>query len=119
MRTALEFRERKRDSSSLVYVLHKTCNQAFSRHSRASTVKKCTKKRGARGACKVVVLRNKPIASLTSSLPSPSSLLKVPIYGDINKGAQTFRWLKFKSKEGNNKTHSRPMVRFLFFPGIH
>ena len=29
-------------------------------------------------ACKVVVLRNKPIAFLTSSLPSPSSLLKLP-----------------------------------------
>ena len=26
LRTALKFRERKRDSSSLVYVLHKTCN---------------------------------------------------------------------------------------------
>ena len=32
--------------------------------------------------CKVVVLRNKPIAFLTSSaLPSPSSLLKLPIVG--------------------------------------
>ena len=30
--------------------------------------------------CKVVVLRNKPIAFLTSSLPSPSSLLKLPIF---------------------------------------
>ena len=29
--------------------------------------------------CKVVVLRNKPIAFLTSWLPSPSSLLKLPI----------------------------------------
>ena len=31
-----------------VYVLHKTCNYAFSRRSRARTVKKCTKKRDAR-----------------------------------------------------------------------
>ena len=31
--------------------------------------------------CKVVVLRNKPIAFLTSSLPSPSSLLKLPVFG--------------------------------------
>ena len=30
--------------------------------------------------CKVVVLRNKPIAFLTFSLPSPLSLLKLPIY---------------------------------------
>ena len=29
-------------------------------------------------ACKVVVLRNKAIAFLTSSMPSPSSLLKLP-----------------------------------------
>ena len=36
LRTALKFRvERKRNSSSLVYVLHKTCNQAISRRSRA------------------------------------------------------------------------------------
>ena len=28
--------------------------------------------------CKVVVLRNKPIAFLTSSLPTPSSLLELP-----------------------------------------
>ena len=28
--------------------------------------------------CKVVVLRNKPIAFLTSYLPSPSSFLKLP-----------------------------------------
>ena len=48
LRTALKFRERKRDSSLLVYVLHKTCNKAFSRRSRARTVKKCTKKRDAR-----------------------------------------------------------------------
>ena len=39
--------------------------------------------------CKVVVLRNKPIAFLTSSLPSPSSLLKLPnIYLSI-KGGKT------------------------------
>ena len=30
LRTALNLRERKRYSSSLFYVLHKTCNQAFS-----------------------------------------------------------------------------------------
>ena len=93
MRTALKFRERKRDSSSLVYVLHKTCNYAFSRRSRARTVKKCTKKRDAR--CKVIVLLHKPIASLTSSLPSPSSLLKLPIhfrYGSITWSHYTKVW---------------------------
>ena len=75
-RQALKFRERKRDSSLLVYVLHKTCNEAFSRRSRARTVKKCTKKRDARA--KLLFLRNKPIAFLTSPLPSPASLLKLP-----------------------------------------
>ena len=48
LRTTLKFRERKRDSSSLVCVVHKTCNEAFSRRSRARKVKKCTKKRDAR-----------------------------------------------------------------------
>ena len=48
LRTALKIRKRKRDSSSLVYVLHKTCNWAFLRLSRARKVKKCTKKRDAR-----------------------------------------------------------------------
>ena len=33
----------------------------------------------ARCTCKVVVLRNKPIAFLTSWMPSPLSLLKLPI----------------------------------------
>ena len=39
--TALKFRERRKNSSSLVYVLHKAWNQAFSRRSRAVTAKKC------------------------------------------------------------------------------
>ena len=38
-------------------------------------VKKYTKKRDARAK----LLRNKPIAFLTFSLPSPSSLLKLPL----------------------------------------
>ena len=41
-------------------------------------VEKCTKKRNGRA---VVVLRDKPVAFLTSSLPSPSSLLKLPNIG--------------------------------------
>ena len=41
------------------------------------------------------------------------------IYGDINKRAQTFRRLKFKNKERNYQTHSKPLVTFLFLPGIH
>ena len=45
--------------------------------------------------CKVVVLRNKPIAFLKSSMPSPSSLLKLPIVssstgcaGELNRKAR-------------------------------
>ena len=78
MRTALKFREGKRDSSSLVYVLHKTCNQTFSLRSRESTVKKCTKKRDARAKLLFCVINL--LLFLTSWLPSPSpsSLLKLP-----------------------------------------
>ena len=45
-------------------------------------MKKCTRKRDS--PSKVVVLGNKPVAFLTSWLPSPSSLLKLPnrILGD-------------------------------------
>ena len=43
-----KFRKRKKLSSSLVNVLHKTWNWAFSRRSRAATPKKCTKKHAAR-----------------------------------------------------------------------
>ena len=44
METAPKFRKRKKNSSSCVYVLHKTSHQEISRPSRAVTAKKCTKK---------------------------------------------------------------------------
>ena len=47
LKTISKFRKRKKISSDLVYVLHKTCNYAFSHRSRSVTVKKCTQKRGA------------------------------------------------------------------------
>ena len=46
--TAPKFRKRKKNSSSCVYVLHKTSHQEISRPSRAVTAKKCTKKCNAR-----------------------------------------------------------------------
>ena len=46
--TAPKFRKRKKNSSSLVYVFHKTWNYAFSRRSRAKKAMKCTKKCDAR-----------------------------------------------------------------------
>ena len=42
----------------------------------ATTAKKCTKKRDARA--KLLFCQSKPIAFLPFSLPSPSSLLKLP-----------------------------------------
>ena len=51
-------------------------DQAFSRRSRAVTVKKCTKKRDARA--ELLFCQSKPIAFLPFSLTSPSSLLKLP-----------------------------------------
>ena len=51
-------------------------NLAFSRCSRATTAKKCTKKRDARA--KLLFCQSKPIGLLPFSLPSPSSLLKLP-----------------------------------------
>ena len=46
--TIAKLKKRNKISSLLVYVLHKTRNQAFSRRSRAKTGKKCTKKCDAR-----------------------------------------------------------------------
>ena len=71
-----KFRKRKKISSLLGYVLHETWNWAFSRPSRAVTVKKSTKKLDARA--KVLVLPIERSAFLTFSLPSPSRDLKVP-----------------------------------------
>ena len=48
LRIIFKFRKRQKILPSLVYVLHKTWNWAFSRRSRAVTVKKCRKKRDAR-----------------------------------------------------------------------
>ena len=44
LETAHKFRKRKKNSSSCVYVLHKTSHQEISRPSRVVSVKKCTKK---------------------------------------------------------------------------
>ena len=74
--TTLKFKKRKKNSSSLVYVLHKTWNSAFSRCSRVETAEKRTRKVWC--TCKFVVLLNKAIAFWTFSLPSPSLLLKLP-----------------------------------------
>ena len=40
----LKFKKRKENSSSLVYVLHNSWKEAFSRRSREVMAKKCTKK---------------------------------------------------------------------------
>ena len=48
LETAHKFRKRKKNSSSCVYVLHKTPHREISCPSRAVTAKKCTKKCDAR-----------------------------------------------------------------------
>ena len=75
LETAPKFRKRK-ENSSCVYVPNKMSHREIPRCSRAVTAKKCTKKCNARAD--VVILVIKPIAFLTLSLPSPSSLLKLP-----------------------------------------
>ena len=77
LKDCIKVQGKKRKLLSCVPVLDKTWIQAFSRCSRATTAKKCTKK--AWCTCKVVVLLIKPIAFLPFSLPSASSLLKLPI----------------------------------------
>ena len=76
-KTASKFRKRKRKSLSCYHVLDKAWNLALSR-SPAATAKKCTKKRDARA--KLLFYQSKLIAFLPFSLPSPSSLLKLPKY---------------------------------------
>ena len=49
LETTPKFTKRKKNSSSCVYVLHKTSHQEISRPSRAVTATKCTKKCDARG----------------------------------------------------------------------
>ena len=58
----------------------------FTRCSRATTAKKCTKKRDARA--KLLFCQFKPIAFLLFSLPSPSSLLKL----HSNNGRDRVQW---------------------------
>ena len=70
LETASKFRKRKKNSSSCVYVLHKTCHQEISRPGRAVTATKCTQKCNARA--ELLFWLQKPIAFLTFSLPSPS-----------------------------------------------
>ena len=77
LKDCIKVQGKKRKLLSCVPVLDKTWIQALSRCSRATTAKKCTKK--AWCTCKVVVLLIKPIAFLPFSLPSASSLLKLPI----------------------------------------
>ena len=78
LKDCIKVQEKKRKFLSFVPVLDKTWIQALSRCSRAMTAKKCTKK--ACCTCKVVVFLIKPIAFLPFSLPSASSLLKLPNY---------------------------------------
>ena len=88
----IQVQKEKQISSLLVYVLHKTRNEAFSRRSRSKTGKEMWKK--SLCTCKVVVLLIKPIVFcfffLTSSLPSASLDLKVPGFVSVSRLASSF-----------------------------
>ena len=88
LKDCIKVQEKKRKLLSCVPVLDKTWIQAFSRCSRATTAKKCAKK--AWCTCIVVVLLIKPIAFLPFSLPSASSLLKLPIIESLLTSLYTF-----------------------------
>ena len=92
LRDSIKLKEKKRKLLSCVPVLDKTWIQALSHCSRAMTAKKCTKK--AWCTCKVVVLLIKPTALLLFSLPSTSSLLKLPIYLHTTPVSTVYQKLK-------------------------
>ena len=103
--TISKYRKRNKISSLLIYVLHKTRNQACSRRSRAKTGREMYKK--AWCTCKVVVLLKKPIVFLTFSLPSSPLDVKVPIR---HSAARTLTsQFKISQTETTETTH-------LFFP---
>ena len=95
METGPKFRKRKKTSSSCVYVLHKTSYQEISRPSRAVTANKCTKKCNARAELLFWLLSL--LLFLTFSLPSPSSLLKLPNGGP--RGLPRRRGISFSRRE--------------------
>ena len=92
--TALKSRKRKKNSSSLVYVLHKTWNEAYSRRSRAVGDGKEMYK-NAWYKCKIVVF----FTFFTFSLLSPLSLLKLP-YAIVSRG--DWLWKPANIKVENN-----------------
>ena len=65
--------------------------QAFSRRSRATTAKKCTKKHDIDTRAKLLFCQSKPIGLLPFSLQSPSSFLKLPCDDDGRGRANTGR----------------------------
>ena len=66
--------------------------------------------------CKVVVLRNKPIAFLTSWLPSPSSLLKLPkiVYFFLLGDHHTLEVLAFPESPSREISSSELKVPCIF-----
>ena len=77
MKKKPKIESRKRNSSSCVYVLNRTSHKGISRGSGKVTAKKCTKKCDARA--KFFMLINPMLLFLTFPLPSPSSVLKLPM----------------------------------------
>ena len=98
----LKFRKRKKNSSSLVYVLLNTSNSAFSRRGRAVKAKKCTKK--AWCTCRVVVLLIGTYCFFDVLVPVAAVVCKAPYFF---KQCDGFYYVPFQLKgkdEGNNFT---------------
>ena len=79
LETAPKFRKPEKENSwSCAYILHETSHQEISLSSRAVTAKQCTKKCNARTEL-LFWLLSLSLFCQTLWLPSPSSLLKLPI----------------------------------------
>ena len=86
LKDCIKVQEKKRKLLSSVPVLDKTWIQALSRCSRATTAKKCTKKAWSRA--KLVFCWSNMLLFLPFSLPSASSLLKLPIIYNGTSGGE-------------------------------
>ena len=102
---------------SFVPILNKTSNETVSHNcSHATMAEKCTKKRDAHG--KLLFCLSKPIAFLPFSLPSPSSLRKLPIGGFVTGLYSTEAPLCCSEAGEKEKESMQSMIQIITFIGI-
>ena len=118
MGTALKFKKRKTNSSSRVYVLLKTCNEALSRRNRAVTAKKYILKK-CDGHVELFFCLSEPIAFLTFSSPSP--LLKLPNrdFKIQRRGRQRERQKNKRFNKQNKALHVHHAVLYISVLFLH